>query len=81
MHCIKFDKMAEQKKATDTLEAMGSADGEYKMPSAVSLSDYLYRKGYSEREVRAIMSIQPGATDSRTILNLISEEMSDGLQS
>lgn len=81
MDCLKFYKMAEQKKATDTLEAMGSADGEYKMPSAVSLSDYLYRKGYSEREVRAIMSIQPGATDSRTILNLISEEMSDGLQS
>ena len=81
MDKLKFYKMAEQKKAGDSLTAMGTSDEGYAMPSAVSLSEFLYRKGYSARDVSAIMSIQPGTTDSRTILNLISEELSDGLQS
>lgn len=73
MELLKFYKIAEQKTA-EQLEVMGTGGGELVTPSAVSLKDYLQRKGYDQRSVDFIMNIQPGSLDMTALMHFIAEE-------
>lgn len=78
MDILKFYKIAEKKAVNDALDLMGSGSGEYIIPTAVSLRDFLLKKGRSQREVERIMSIQPGQTDVLTLYKQIKEDNESG---
>lgn len=72
MEKLKFYKVAEQR-VSESLEIMGNGDGGLITPSAVSLTDFLQKKGYGEKDLRIISSIGPEA-DVYSVLNKIQEE-------
>lgn len=74
MEMLRFYKIAEQRKVEDTLDIMGSAQGEYIAPMAVSLKDFLVKKGYNERDLGRLMNVAPGSTD---VFNLWSQFKED----
>lgn len=78
MEVLQFYKIAEQRIANDTLEIMGTGGSEFVVPKAVSLLDYLRGKGYTEKQMEIIMSVQPGQTDLYTLLVQIKEAMENG---
>lgn len=57
---------------------MGTGGSEFVVPKAVSLLDYLRGKGYTEKQMEIIMSVQPGQTDLYTLLVQIKEAMENG---
>lgn len=72
MDLLKFYKIKE-KTIGETLEIMGTGSGEHILPTAVSLKDFLRKKGYSESDVQKIMDIQPGKTDVMTLWDAFAE--------
>lgn len=71
---LKFYKIQEKKVSPENLTLMGTGSGESITHTAVSLRDFLRKKGYAEKEVNQIMSIEPGKTDIMTMWNDIVEE-------
>lgn len=72
MEKLKFYKVTEQK-VSDSLEIMGNGDSQFVTPNAVSLVDFLERKGYSERDIRVLSSVGP-ESDVYSVLTKIREE-------
>lgn len=77
MDMLKFYKIKETK-LEQSLEVMGTGTGDYNLPTAVSLKDFLRRKGYSENVVEIIMGITPGQTDVTTLWAMLQEVNTDG---
>ena len=75
MELLKFYKIAEKKAVPESLEVMGTGSGEKLIPSAISLRDFLQKKGYSQRDIDTVMSVQPGQTDVFSIWQGIKEEI------
>ena len=73
MELLKFYKIAEQK-ISETMELLGSGEGELITPKAFSLVEFLRNKQYSDRDIDFIMGIQPGSLDVLTIINHLAEE-------
>jgi hypothetical protein len=74
MELLRFYKVAEKKVSTESLDIMGTGYGENLLPSAVSLRDFLTKKGYTEKNINRIMNIAPGNTDLVTLWREIRED-------